>query len=103
MPNFITYDIEYLEYYVQYNDTHRMLSGTLECVQKFNSFLNNLTQWYSALLSYFIPSLVLMICHIKILLYLTRNTKLDQLPVSGLFKNVLTTVADPIRGNFYRG
>ena len=90
MPNFITYDIEYLEYYVQYNDTHRMLSSTLECVQKFNGFLNNLTQWYSALLSYFIPSLVLMICHIKILLYLTRNTKLDQLPVSGLFKNVLT-------------
>ena len=86
IPNFITYDTELLEYYDSYNATYQKLAVSLECVQKFNGFFNNLIQWYSALLSYFLPSLVLIFCHIKILLHLSKQTvKFEQMPVSVLY------------------
>ena len=74
IPNFITYDIESVNYYKEYNATAFTIEESLECIQNYDGFLVNFTQWYSGVVTYFLPSLVLIYCHIKIVVFMFRNS-----------------------------
>ena len=74
IPNYITYDIESVKYYKQYNVTSVIEEEALECIQNYTGLLVNFTQWYSGVVTYFIPSLVLIYCHIKIVIFMFKNS-----------------------------
>ena len=74
IPNLITYDIESVKYYKDYNASDYQIEESLECIQNYNRFLVNFTQWYSGLISYFIPSFVLIYCHIKIVAFMFKHS-----------------------------
>jgi hypothetical protein len=46
-----------------------------ECVQKKHAFTNSFIQWYSMIISYVLPSCVLIICYIKILMYMSSKAQ----------------------------
>ncbi|CAF0735003.1 unnamed protein product [Brachionus calyciflorus] len=88
IPNLITYNVQPLVYYLNKNSTNLSNSNEFqsifnnssyeiveECVQKRDFFLSNVTQWYSTIVSYLIPSFVLVVSYIKILHFMTVKTK----------------------------
>jgi hypothetical protein len=75
IPNFITYDIESVKYYKEINSSSYQIEESLECIQNYDGLLVNFTQWYSGVVSYFIPSFVLIYCHVKILVFMFKHSK----------------------------
>jgi hypothetical protein len=66
-------------------EVHTLVNGSLEitihkevveeCVQKELAFANSFIQWYSMIISYMLPSCVLIICYIKIIMYMSSKAQ----------------------------
>lgn len=75
IPNIITYDVETLNYVRDQNTTYFQYEIIEECVQNPSYFWSNFTQWYSMIISYALPSFVLIVSYIKILTFMASNAK----------------------------
>lgn len=69
----ITYNVEEQAYVTDQNSTDYEIME--ECVHKSEYLWSNLTQWYSSIVSYLVPSLVLVVSYIKILHFMALKTK----------------------------
>jgi hypothetical protein len=76
VPNFINYEVQRVLYLRPIGNTSNYSQEfSEECLQKKDAFANSLIQWYSMVISYLVPSCVLIICYIKILMYMSSKAK----------------------------
>ena len=71
----LTYQVNKEVYMSEYNLTDYKKTEVDECVQKEKSFWITFTQWYSTIVSYFIPLAVLIVTSAKILGYLSKHNR----------------------------
>lgn len=72
----LNYDVLVQEYNEPINNTHFKINSIEECVQKpDNIWSNNFTHWYSTIVSYCIPSIVLIICYFRIISFMSKNNR----------------------------
>ncbi len=107
VPNLTTYDVEkqlYITEQKEKNLTFYRHEIIEECVQMQNSFWATFTQWYSTVVSYLIPLTVLIVCYVKILMYLAKQNKKMAKKVSQFsshFFHVLGSISRNITELFY--
>ena len=79
----LNYDVMTQEYYESVNNAQLKISLIEECVQKPDNLWSvNFTHWYTLIVSYVIPSLVLVVCYIRIISFMTRkNSSLGKISV----------------------
>ena len=75
IPNFLNYDLQKQNYIKDDSNFSIYYEELEECIQKNDIFLNNFTQWYSMIISYCLPSIVLIICYIKILTFMSSKAR----------------------------
>ena len=74
IPMIIHYDTVLLDYKI-FNGSVVSSEKITECVQVTSTFWVEFSHWYSTLLSYILPSIVLIFCYFKIVSHLSKNEK----------------------------
>ncbi len=73
MPMLINYDAVSNEYQEDFNLTHYEIVISVECIQATNSFWLSFSHWYSPLVTYIMPSIVIIACYYKIVKSLSKQ------------------------------
>lgn len=88
IPTFLNYDALAQNYeYEIMNKSYLKLDSIEECIQKPESTWSiNINHWYTTIISYIIPSFVLIVCYMRIIYFMNnKNINLNESSVRVFF------------------
>ena len=72
-PILVIYNTKIQEYEKEFNSSHYSVEIIEECVQSTKTFEANFIHFYSSLMSFILPSIILIFAYSKIIIFLANN------------------------------